>query len=126
MENRKKTNPRFAFKEGDTVRISHVRQPFNREYNERWTLEYFVVTDRGVKEGLPYHTLKDTTGKVVQGTFYQSELNRVSVTDQTVYRIEKVLRRRGNEAMVKWMGWPSKFNSWIPTASLKDYKRSEG
>jgi hypothetical protein len=75
-----------------------------------------MVADRGVTEGLPYHTLKDTTGKVVQGTFYQPELNRVSVTDQTVYRIEKVLRRRRNEAMVKWMGWPSKFNSWIPTA----------
>jgi hypothetical protein len=75
-----------------------------------------MVVDRGVTEGLPYHTLKDTTGKVVQGTFYQPELNRVSVTDQTVYRIEKVLRRRRNEAMVKWMGWPSKFKSWIPTA----------
>ena len=103
VETRKKTNPRFAFKKGDTVLISHVRQPFDREYDERWTVEYFVVTDRGVKEGLPYYTLKDTTGEVVQGTFSQSELNRVKVTEQTVYRIEKVLRRRRNEAMVKWM-----------------------
>ena len=70
VETRKKTKPRFTFKKGDTVQISHVRQPFDREYDERWTVEYFVVTDRGVKEGLPYHTLKDTTGKVVQGTFY--------------------------------------------------------
>ena len=53
----------------------------------------------------------------MQGTFYQPELNRVSVTDQTVYRIEKVLRRRRNEAMVKWMGLSSKFNSWIPTSA---------
>jgi hypothetical protein len=57
---------------------------------------------------------------------YFTELNRVKVTEQTVYRIEKVLQRRRNEAMVKWMGWPSKLNNWIPITSLKDYKRSEG
>jgi hypothetical protein len=67
---RKKTNPSFAFKKGDTVRISHVRQPFDREYDEHWTVEYFLVAIRGVKEGLPYYTLKDTTGEVVQGTFF--------------------------------------------------------
>ena len=84
---------RYAFRKGNTVRISHVRQPLDREYDERWTVEYFVVADRGMKEDIPYYTLKDTTGDAVQGTFCQSELNRVSVTEQTVYRIEKVIRR---------------------------------
>ena len=92
----------------------------------RWTMEYFAVDHRGMKEGIPYYTLKDTSGDAVQGTFHQPKLNRVKVTEQTVYRFEKVIRRRRNDALVKWMGWPSKFNSWIPTASLKDYKRSEG
>jgi hypothetical protein len=117
---------RYAFRKGDTVRISHVRQPFDREYDERWTMEYFVVDDRGMKKGIPYYTLKDTSGDAVQGTFYQLELNRVKVTEQTVYRIEKVIHRRRNDVFIKWMGWSSKFNSWIPTSSLKDYKRSEG
>jgi hypothetical protein len=117
---------RYAFRKEDTVRISHMRKPFERKHDERWTMEYFVVDDRGMKEGIPYYTLKDTSGDAVQCIFYQSELNRVKVTEQTVYRIEKVLQRRRNEAMVKWMGWPSKLNNWIPTASLKDYKRSEG
>ena len=74
------------------MQISHVRQPFDREYDERWIMEYFVVADRRVKEGLPYYTLKDMTGEAIQGTFYQPEFNRVSITDETVYRIEKVLR----------------------------------
>jgi hypothetical protein len=117
---------RCAFRKGDMVRLSHVRQPFDREYDERWTMEYFVVDDRGMKEGMPYYTLKDTSGDAVQDTFYQPELNRVNVTEQMVCRIEKVIRRWRNQAMVKWMGWPLKFNSWISTASLKDYKRSEG
>jgi hypothetical protein len=117
---------RYAFRKGDTVRISHVRQPFDREYDERWPMEYFVVMDRGMKEGILYYTLKDTSGDAVQGTFYQPELNSVKVTEQTMYRIENIIRRRRNDALFKWMGWPSKFNSWIPTVSLKDYKRSEG
>lgn len=79
---------RFAFKKEDTIRISHVRQSF----------------DLGIKEGIPYYTLNDTMGDSVHGTFYESELNRVAVSDQTVYRIEKVLRGRQNEALVRWMG----------------------
>jgi hypothetical protein len=46
-------------------------------------MEYFVVDDRGMKEGIPYYTLKETFGDAVQGTFYQPELNRVKVTEQT-------------------------------------------
>lgn len=112
----------FAFRKGDTVRISHLRQAFDREYDERWTMEYFVVDERGIKEGIPFYTLKDTLGDDVKGTFYQSELNRARVNDQTEYRIEKIVRRRRHDALVKWMGWPTKFNSWIPLTSLKDYK----
>ena len=114
---------RFVFKKGDTVRISHLRQPFDREYDERWTSEYFIVDSRRIKEGIPYYTLKDTMGDVIEGTFHPSELNRVAITNDTVYRVEKVLRRRRNEVLVRWMGWPSKYDSWIPKLELKDYKR---
>ena len=40
-----------AYKKGDTVRIAHVRQPFDREYDERCTtVEYFVVHDGGASK----------------------------------------------------------------------------
>ena len=120
-----KANRRFAFKKGDTVRISHLRRPFDREYDERWTMEYFVVDKRGKKQEIAYYVLKDIMGDPVQGTFYQSELSRVKVTDHTLYRIEKVLRRKRGESLVKWMGWPAKFNSWMPNISLKDYKKTK-
>lgn len=90
----RKTTKRYRFKIGDTVRISHLRQPFDREYDERFTAEYFIVETREKKQGIALYTLKDTLGDPVQGTFYQSELNRVNVTLQTVYRIEKIIRRR--------------------------------
>jgi len=94
------------------------------EYDERWTMEYFVVDDKDMKEGLPFYVLKDTMGDVVEGTFYGSELSKVTVSDDTVNRVEKFLRKKRDQVLVKWMGWSAKFNSWLPLSSLEDYKRS--
>ena len=65
------------------------------------------------------YILKDTSGDVLQGSFYEQELQK---TDQEVYRIEKVIRKKkigGVEyALVKWMGYSNKFNEWIPADDL--------
>jgi hypothetical protein len=50
---------RYQFNVGDQVRISHLQRPFQREYDELWTYEYFVVNSHGMKQGIPYYTLKD-------------------------------------------------------------------
>ena len=36
-------------------------------------------------------------------------------TPQDTFRIEKVLKRQGDKSLVKWMGYPKSFNSWIDT-----------
>ena len=102
---------RFKFRVGDRVRISHLQHPFQREYDERWTYEYFVVASRGMKQGLSFYTLKDVLGDAVDGTFYDAELSEVLVMEDTPYRIEKVLKKKRSSAFVKWWGWPKKFNS---------------
>ena len=112
---------RYKFKVGDTVRISHLQRPFQREYDERWTYEYFVVRSREMKQGLAIYTLKDAADDAVDGTFYESELSKVIVTEETTYRIEKILKRKKNEVLVKWWGWPKKFNSWIPKQDVYLY-----
>lgn len=80
-----------------------------------------MIASRGMKQGIPFYTLKDVEGDVINGTFYESELSRVIVTYDTTYRIEKVFKRRKNDALVKWWGWPNKFNSWIPKSDLQFY-----
>ena len=84
--------PAFRLQEGrhraDLARETTFRSRVRRAQD----MEYFVVAERRVKEGLPYYTLKDMMGVAIQGTFYQPEFNRVSITDETVYRMEKVLR----------------------------------
>ena len=44
------------------------------------------------------------------GTFYENELEK---TDQKEFRIEKVLKKKGDKLYVKWNGYDNSFNSWI-------------
>ena len=37
---------------------------------------------------------------------------------QGTFRIEKVLKRQGDKWLVKWMGYPKSFNSWIDTKTI--------
>lgn len=68
--------------------------------------------------------MTDILGDPIKGTFYRYEWQKVvkSVTD--VYTIEKIIRKKKcngrKQLLVKWMGWPKKFNSWIDENELKD------
>ena len=70
------------------------------------------------------YTLKDYNNEPIIGSFYQSELQRIRTNENTVYKIEKVLRRRvrngKTELFVKWLGWSDKFCSWILESQAKD------
>ncbi|KAJ8041597.1 Endogenous retrovirus group K member 19 Pol protein [Holothuria leucospilota] len=105
----------FKFALGDTVRISMATRPFRKGYLPQWTDEVFTVARR-IQRVPPVYRLKDYDGEMIEGTFYEQEMQKVSKEDQT-YRIEKIIRRRTRsgrkEYFVKWKGYPSKFNSWV-------------
>ena len=114
----------FKFKLNDAVRISGLRQPFDKAYSEHWTREVFFVTSRKMNQGLPIYTLKDYDNDPIVGTFQESELQKVYIGEDTVFKIEKVLKYRGSksnrQALVKWQGWPKKFNSWIKASDIQN------
>ena len=125
----KSTIPRrprpYKFKVGQTVRISHIRSVFDREYSQKWTGELFQIDKRLKREGLPVYKLKDWSGEEIEGSFYESELQAVNVEESTEYRVEKVLRKRTvnkqKEILVRWLYWPPKYDSWISEKDLKRY-----
>ena len=57
-------------------------------------------------------------GEGIEGSFYEQELQKAK---QQTYRIENVLRQDNKKkiALVKWNGYPEKFNSWV-SFKLKD------
>lgn len=120
---------RFAFKKGDHVRISHKSKTFERAYDEKWTPEIFVVSRAFTRFGLRKYRLEDSEGEEVKGTFYESELQRVEYDPNGSFDIERVLEKRGTgekeEFLVKWRGWPQKFNSWVQKEQLIQHQNEE-
>ena len=53
--------------------------------------------------------------KKFTGSFYEKELQKIS---QKEFRIEKVLKRKGDKLYVKWKGYDNPFNSWIGKKDL--------
>ena len=43
-------------------------------------------------------------------TFYEKELQN---NDEKKFRIENVIKRKGDKLYVKWKGYDNSFNSWI-------------
>ena len=49
-------------------------------------------------------------GEKIGGSFYENELPK---TKQYNYRIEKVIKRKGDKSYAKWKGYDNSFNIWI-------------
>ncbi|XP_011684314.1 PREDICTED: uncharacterized protein LOC105447805 [Wasmannia auropunctata] len=98
------------FKVGDSVRVSKFKTIFEKGYTTNWTTEVFKII-KVQKTNPATYLLKDSRGKPIAGEFYEYELHRVANPD--VYLVEKVLRKRGNEVYVKWLGLDDSHNSWI-------------
>ena len=102
------------FKVGDRVRISKYKNIFAKGYTPNWSEEVFVI--KKVKNTVPWtYVINDLNGEDITGTFYEKELQK---KNQEEFRIEKVIRRKGDKRYVKWKGYNNSFNSWIDIASL--------
>jgi hypothetical protein len=116
--------PRYKYDVGATVKISYRRGKFTREYDERWSGELFVVMRRYSRQGVPTYVLRDWSGEVIKGGFYEQELQKVTVNADTKYKISEILKKRSSggkkEVLVRWSNWPDKYNSWIPAKEVKD------
>ena len=44
----------------------------------------------------------------------------MQITNQKEFRIEKVIKKKGNKLYVKWKGYDNSFNSWIDKKSLEN------
>ena len=110
------------FKVGDRVRISkYKRKVFDKGYTPNWAEEIFIVDTVVYTDPITYK-LKDLSGENIQGSFYEQELLKTDQSIEGPFRIEKVIRRdrKNTKALVKWSGYPEKFNSWVDAKDLKD------
>ena len=97
------------FKVGDHVRISKCKNIFAKGYVPNWSEEIFVISK--IKNTVPWtYVLNHLNGEEIIGTFYEKELQ---ASKQREFRVEKVIKRKGDKIYVKWNGYDNSFNSWI-------------
>ena len=102
------------FKVGDHVRISKYKNIFAKGYAPNWSEEAFVISK--IKNTVPWtYVISDLNGEEIVGSFYEKELQK---TNQKEFRIEKLIKRKGNKLYVKWKGYNNSFNSWIDRKDL--------
>ena len=97
------------FKVSDHVRTSKYKNIFAKGYTPNWWEEIYVVSK--FKNTVPWtYVISDLNGKKITGSFYEKELQK---TSQENFRIEKVIKRKGDKLYFKWKGYNNSFNSWI-------------
>ena len=80
------------FKVGDRVGISKYKNVFAKGYVPNWSEEVFVVNK--IKNTVPWtYEINDLNGEKIIGSFYEEELQK---TSQEEFRIEKVIKRKGD------------------------------
>ena len=95
----------------DIVRISKYKNIFVKGYVPNWSKEVFVI--KKVKNTVPWillYVISDLIGEGIVGTFYGKELQR---PNQKEFRVEKVIKRKGDKLYVKWKDYSNSSNSWI-------------
>ena len=102
------------FKVSDHVWISKYKNIFAKVYTPNRSEDLFV--NKKVKNTVPWtYVISDLNDEECIGTFYEKELQK---TNQREFRIEKIIKKKGDQLYVKWKGYDSSFNSWIDKKDL--------
>ena len=100
------------FKINDHVRISKYKNVFAKGYTPNWSEEIFVI--KKIKKFCSLN-ISDLNGEEIIGSFYERELQK---TNQKEFKIEKVIKKKGDKLYLKWKGYNNSSNSWIDKKDL--------
>jgi len=116
IKQRKIINEPIKFNVGDDVRISTYKSVFAKGYLPSWSTEIFKIIK--INDTLPTtYQLQDYTGKPIAGCFYSEEIQKTNHPND--YLIEKIIRKKGDLILVKWLGFDNTHNSWINTGDIR-------
>ena len=86
---------------GDQVRISKYKNFSANGYTPNWSEEVSVI--KRVENTVPWTYITNyLRGEEIIETFYEKDLQK---TNQKKFRIEKVIKKKGNKLYVKWKGY---------------------
>ncbi len=116
----------YKYKLNDVVRTTVIRNIFMRGFDESFARPHYVIYDRFRTQDIPQYRLKTIFNKKIPATFYQSELQRVRVSKNEVYTIDKILKSKGSGSnkmsLVSWIGFGPEYNTYIKHSDIIKYQ----
>lgn len=123
----KQTLQKPNFKINDTVRISKYKPLFEKGYTRRWTEEIFIIK-KVLFNDLVTYELEDLEGKILEGRYYEKELQKVIFTDSKIHykrdlNLIKIIKSRKlkgkTQHLVHFKNYPDTSDKWINSEELE-------
>ena len=114
------TNKKPKFRIGDKVRISLLKNTFEKGYTSNWSEQIYVIYDMK-SSNVHYYYLKDLNGNKIDGMFYEQELLKTNMKENDLHIIEKIIKNVGNKYLVKWKSYDDSFNSYVNKNDIVKY-----
>ena len=113
-----KTTKVSKFKINNLARISLKRRNIfdKASSNIKWSGKLFKIHSINKSNVITYK-IKDLNDNIIQGIFYQQELQKTKNTSE-IYIIEKIIRKNKNKYLVKWRGYSNDFDTWIDKSDI--------
>ena len=92
----------------------NTKNIFAKGYASNCSEKVFVII-KIKNEVLWTYVVNDLKSAEIIAIFYEKELRK---TNQKKFRIEKVIKRKGDKLYVKWRGYDNSCNSWIDKKDL--------
>jgi hypothetical protein len=113
------SKPKFAV--GDIVRISRLKDKFEKGYHPNWSEELLKVVKINDTSPRTYQ-IEALDGEPVVGSFYEQEMQKSKQLQNNLYRVEKILQRKKVQGkkmvLVKWAGYNKP--SWTEAENILD------
>jgi hypothetical protein len=110
------------FKVGDLVIITKQKLAFAKGYKQTFSTEIFEVVKVITRVPQPVYVLSDFQYRHIEGQFNNYELGKVTVSSETEFQIDKIVRTRNKvdikQYLVTWKGYDETFNSWINASHI--------
>ena len=96
------------------LKFQNIKTFFLKDILQIGQKKFLVISK--IKNTDPWtYVINDLNGEETNGSFYEKELQK---TNQNEFRIERVLKRKGDKLYVKWKEYDNRFNSWINKKNL--------
>lgn len=112
-------NPKFKI--GDYVRISIVKNLFEKGTAESYSREVYKITGIDNTQSPINYTIEDLMGEAISGKFYEAELLKSELPDYKEFGsiVTTKTENRVKKYLVSYKGWASKWNEWKTGAEVK-------